>query len=115
MILSAYISSYYVAVGAILVLLNPAAAFVTTSAHLGGHLIRYRAGTSRSSCVGMKAFNTMANDSATILKTKILQLAAVMDRGGLANKGAARSRGESVEHVFTFVSNTILPREFMSY
>lgn len=90
MVLSASITSYYVAVWVVLVCSNPAAAFFTTSAHIDGHLTRYQAGTSRSSCVGMKAFTTTADKSATILKTKILQLAAVMDRGGLANKGAAR-------------------------
>lgn len=90
MVLSTSISSYYVAVWAVLLCSNPAVAFFTTSARVDGHLTRYQAGTSRSSCVGMKAFTTTAEDSATVLKTKILQLAAVMDRGGLANKGAVR-------------------------
>lgn len=73
---------------------GPVSAFVTTSypLQIRQELVRKTAGVNRvcqQERCGASAVSTvtMAGDGVAEVKSKILQLAAVMDRGGMANPG----------------------------
>ncbi|CAN0024573.1 unnamed protein product [Ascophyllum nodosum] len=100
MVPTARFSVYRVVVGIVLTCLNPASAFLT-SASAGGRLTRYQA----SSNVGLKSASTMVYASTSTLKSKILQLAAVMDRGGMANKGVSNAYLGSRDDMRQLVDN----------